>query len=98
MCQAPTCHTRVSSLVVSADGSHAAYKLVEGMRSFTSFTSVLILQEAVGGLASVFGESVNSEGELQFTPGNIIAGPKLFFSSAASHLSLDANTTEDVYL
>lgn len=95
--QGASCLHRISNLVASPDGRHAAYKQVETRFTDNRLTTVLILHDAAGGFATVFGDNVNGMSELTLSPGNIVSGLKVFFSSGVSHSSKDTNTAEDVY-
>jgi hypothetical protein len=101
----PNCRSFIDTYVTSGDGRYVAYAQTErlGPNTFPYSASVVIRDLAGGGSEVVvgtahFGFLQPGESLPVVTPGNVVAGGKLAFSSNAPHAAADTNVTEDVYL
>jgi Tol biopolymer transport system component len=95
------CRNSVEDLTTSHDGRYVAYRQREWPRSNNPpFSSGIVIRDMVGGgteIVSGFPGFPIDQTNLLLTPGNIVNGGKLAFSSGVSHASTDTNETEDVY-
>ncbi|MET0626776.1 MAG: Calx-beta domain-containing protein, partial [Pyrinomonadaceae bacterium] len=100
------CRSIIEGFVMSPDGRYVAYRQVERPRSnFAPYTTAIVIRDLVGGGTEIvagphripFTETPDGI-PFVLTPGNVIAGGKLAFSSGVAHAAADTNATEDVYL
>jgi Tol biopolymer transport system component len=99
------CRSIITRMTTSPDGRYVAYGQQERLHSNnTPFSTAIVIRDMVGGgIETVSGFpgfplNLTTSTTLTLTPGNIVAGGKLAFSSGVSHSSKDTNAVEDAYL
>jgi hypothetical protein len=90
--------------VTSPDGRYVAYPQFERSRpNPTPYSTSIVIRDLAGGGCEVVsglpGIPFTTTGgiEVILTPGSVVAGGKLAFSSGVAHAPADANGAEDVY-
>ncbi|HEX8282903.1 MAG TPA: Calx-beta domain-containing protein [Pyrinomonadaceae bacterium] len=99
------CRSIINGYVTSPDGRYVAYAQLEQSRvNPTPYSTAIIIRDMTGGGVEVVnglpGVPFTMPGEVPriLTPGNLVAGGKLAFSSGVAHAAADTNSAEDVYL
>jgi Tol biopolymer transport system component len=96
------CRSIISKMTTSHDGRYVAYMQREQPHSNNTppVSTAIVIRDMVGGGIEIVSGLIafaNSLNDFTLTPGNIVNGGKLAFSSGVSHSSKDTNASEDVY-